>query len=298
MTTNAALQTSFVDPEVSAAIQIYDRLQPLQDALGLKNLTVPELQLFAMVCHHTGLDPFTKQIYAIKRGGKVTHQTGIDGYRSTAERTLQYRGSDEATYEACDCGDAGSPKVHPAVARVVVYRAYADGIRPQTGVARWHELKPDHVKPQGAYDFLDTMWWDMPYNQLAKCAEAAGLRKAFPRVLGGVYLTEEMEQAGPPENGALTAAETQPTAAQRIAARREALERATASVEEGGEASFVDGEATEVAPEQEAKPSCGWALQPKDGALVLCTFGETHAGDHSFTDQAVKTGGRVIPPVQ
>jgi hypothetical protein len=145
--TETALQTSFTDPDVAAAMQVYERLQPLQDVLGLKDLTVPEMQLFAMVAQHTGLDPFTRQIYAIKRGGKVTHQTGIDGYRSSAERTMQYAGSDEASYEECTCGDEGSPTDHPKIARVVVRRILANGhVIEQTGVARWHELKPEHKK--------------------------------------------------------------------------------------------------------------------------------------------------------
>lgn len=219
-----AIQPAGIDPDISAALTVYQRLQPLQDALGLASLTVPELQLFAMVAHHTGLDPFTKQIYAIKRSGKVMHQTGIDGYRATAERTREYRGSDAPAFEPCECGDAGSPPVHPRIARVTVYRAYPDGIRPQVGEARWHELKPEHAKNKSGYGYSDDMWWQMPENQLAKCAEANGLRKAFPRVLGGVYISEEMDQAGPPENAKLVEAATQPTARERIAARRQVIE--------------------------------------------------------------------------
>lgn len=328
---DTALQTSFVDPDISATITIYNRLQPLQDALGLSKLTVPEMQLFAMVAHHTGLDPFTKQIYAIKRGGKVMHQTGIDGYRSTAERTTQYRGSDAPEFEPCDCGDKDSPAVHPKIARVTVYRAYPDGIRPQIGEARWHELKPKHTK--GDYGYTDDMWWQMPENQLAKCAEANGLRKAFPRVLGGVYIAEEMEQAGPGDSGPLVVAAAQPTAAERIAARRVALEAAEASVEADGEALFVEGEAVEVesatpaealaktpaeaaeaveikrAARVAAEPivaesvasRCGWSLQtmtPLGPGIVYCDLGEMHEGPHSWQDQAVKTGGKVIRPAE
>jgi len=213
-----ALTTSYADPEVAAAMQLYDRLQPLKDALGVADLTVPELQLFAMVAHRTGLDPFAKQIYAIKRDGKVTHQTGIDGYRAVAERTGGYLGSDEPSFEECPCGEQPP---HPAVARVVVHRLHPSGhVVDQVGVARWHELKPN----PGQSGKGDAMWKRMPFNQLAKCAEAAALRKAFPRVLGGVYITEELEQAGPAQNGALVEAASQPTARDRLRARRAALE--------------------------------------------------------------------------
>lgn len=249
MTTDIRMTTtSAVDPQISGAMAVFDRLAPLKDALGIKDLSEPELQLFAMVAYQTGLDPFTKQIYAIKRGGKVTHQTGIDGYRTVAEsKTGQYAGSDEATYEACPCGEADSPKEHPAVARVVVHRVLANGhVVDQVGIARWHELKPAHTKGQYANDFQDAMWWRMPYNQLAKCAEANGLRKAFPRVLGGVYIEEEMQQAGPAENPALVAAAAQPTARERLAARREAVE-ATDAVQVIEHASEAAVEANDLA---------------------------------------------------
>jgi hypothetical protein len=36
-----------------------------------------ELRLFAYACQRTGLDPFSKQIYAIKRGGKMTIQAAL-----------------------------------------------------------------------------------------------------------------------------------------------------------------------------------------------------------------------------
>lgn len=212
------LTASALDPDVEAALVVYNRLVPLKQALGVDSLTDAELQLFAMVAHHTGLDPFTKQIYAIKRAGKVSHQTGIDGYRSVAERqTGQYAGSDEATYEECTCDEA--PK-HPSVARVVVHRLLPNGhMVNQTGVARWHELYP------GSGD-VGLMWRKMPYNQLAKCAEANGLRKAFPRVLAGVYIEEEMQQAGETVEGQAVEVKVAATVADRLAERRARTEQA------------------------------------------------------------------------
>ena len=54
-----------------------------------------ELKLFLYQCSRTGLDPLSKQIHFIKRGGKATIQTGIDGFRAIAERTGQYAGNDD-----------------------------------------------------------------------------------------------------------------------------------------------------------------------------------------------------------
>jgi phage recombination protein Bet len=267
-----------LDPDVSRAMAMFGKLQPMKEALGCPNLTDPELQLFAMVCVHTGLDPFTKQIYAIKRGGKVTHQTGIDGYRGTAENTHEYRGSDEATFEECDCGEEDSPKHHPFLARVVVHRSTPEGtIVDQVGVARWHELKPAHTRKDEKAGYEDAMWWRMPYNQLSKCAEANGLRKAFPRILGGVYIHEEMEQANSAPINVTPVAKVQ----DRVAARRAAAEAPKPDEAVEGEilnestdeepawvnpqSNFEDGENDRMSWQQEEagqdpvpEPSTGW----------------------------------------
>lgn len=261
----ASLVPSAVDPEVSSAIQIYEQLKPLKDALGVPNLTDTELHLFAIYAARSGLDPFTRQIYAIKRGGRVTYQTGIDGYRATAESKGggQYAGSDEPTFEACDCGKEDSPPDHPKLARVVVHRILTNGhVVNQVGVARWHELKPAHVKPQASDQYLDAMWWRMPFNQLAKCAEAAGLRKAFPRWLGGIYIAEEMDQAEVIEGTATPAART--TVSERLAERRALHEgRVQAEPLPGSDATPVEAGPTHPAPAsgivEEAKRMFGQA---------------------------------------
>lgn len=309
--TETALVPGGIDPDVSASLAIYERIKPLKDALGIGNLTDGEMQVFALVARYTGLDPFTKQIYAIKRGGKVTHQTGIDGYRSTAERTGQYAGSDEAEFEPCECGSEDSPPVHPKVARVVVHRILPNGhVIDQVGKARWHELKPDHRKPQGAYDFLDSMWWKMPENQLAKCGEADGLRKAFPRVLGGVYITDEMQGADTIEGEAreLPSKPAPVTVADRIAARRaeretpivvepdptpqEAASEPSDVTEEAVDASMSEAETAPAGPDVSrsgpaAQTKC---LDKQDGLGVVCMLPSGHTGKH----RELATDGRVL----
>jgi len=142
-----------------------------------------ELKLFAYACQRTGLDPFSKQIYAIKRGGKMTIQAGIDGLRSIAERTGQLDGSE--TYwcgEEGDWRDVWLSSKPPAAAKTIVHRKGSQ--HPFVGVARF----ADYNAGQG-------LWSKMPATMIAKCSEALALRKAFPADMSGVYSTDEMDQA-------------------------------------------------------------------------------------------------------
>jgi len=145
--------------------------------------TGDELRLFAYACQRTGLDPFSRQIYAIKRGGKMTIQAGIDGLRSIAERTGQLDGSE--TYWCGEDGvwaDVWLSAKPPAAAKTIIHRKGAS--HPFVGVARF----ADYNAGQG-------LWQKMPAAMIAKCSEALALRKAFPADMSGVYSTDEMEQA-------------------------------------------------------------------------------------------------------
>lgn len=148
------------------------------------NLSEDEHALFLAACERTGLDPFGRYLYVTHHGREAQIQTSIDGMRLTAERTGKYAGQVGPHW----CGADGAWKSiwtsnqPPVAARVGILRS--DFQKPIWGKALYSEFT------QG------TEFWDrMACNQIAKCAEALGFRKAFPRELSGLYTTEEMAQA-------------------------------------------------------------------------------------------------------
>jgi phage recombination protein Bet len=165
------------------------RLTPEQVDLLQKTIckdhTPDQIELFVQYCQAKGLDPFGREVYSIIRQGRPTFQMGIDGLRGKAEETGEYNGQETAWCSEdgkwVDVWVSGLP---PFAARVSVFRRGID--KPFVGIALWTEYKPSDN---------DFIWKKMPSNQLAKCAEAIALRKAFPRKLGGLYAAEEMEQA-------------------------------------------------------------------------------------------------------
>ena len=187
-----------------------------------------QFSYFMGFCEAHGFNPFTKQAYCIVRevqdpnnrnGPRIpqaTIQIGIDGLRMLAEKSELYEGQTEPQWCGRDGNwrDIWTEDDPPFAARVGIHRA---GWREAVyGIAKYSEFVQMVDKWEGYGENRrkvgsapNEMWAKMPANQLAKCAEAQALRKAFPQVLkqlsdsltnaGASGFTVEVGAAPPPE---------------------------------------------------------------------------------------------------
>jgi phage recombination protein Bet len=150
--------------------------------------TDDELMMFVGAAERMRLDPFARQIFAVKRWDKragrevMAIQVSIDGFRLTAERTGKYAGQLGPlwTGDGKEWTDVWLFDKPPAAAKVGVMRS--DFKEPLWQVATWAAYKQNSPFWQGG----------MGPHMLAKCAEACALRRAFPAELSGAYAPEEM----------------------------------------------------------------------------------------------------------
>jgi phage recombination protein Bet len=142
-------------------------------------LTDPEFMLFAEMCRATGLNPATKEIWAIKAGGRLQLMTGINGFLKIANSHPQFDGM-EVSFEHDEKGFLVSSTAK-------VYRK--DRKFPSVATAYLAEYgKPTPI------------WKQMPTIMLSKCAKSLAIREAFINELGGLYTAEEMpNEFAPPK---------------------------------------------------------------------------------------------------
>lgn len=157
------------------------------------------IKLVVGYCRAAGLDPMQKPCHIVpmwdKNAGAMRDvvMPGVGLYRTQAARTGQFAGSTEPEFgpdktETID----GVSVTYPEWCRVTVKRQLPSGyIAEFPSIEFWKENyavkggKEKSIAP-------NAMWLRRPRGQLAKCAEAQALRKAFPEI-GAQPTAEEME---------------------------------------------------------------------------------------------------------
>jgi phage recombination protein Bet len=144
-----------------------------------------QIAVFARICKERGLSPFSKEIYLVGYGGKFSTIVGINGLRKIAADTHQHAGTDDVKFDlqpdgtyktAAQLADA---RALPQTATATVYRIVSGQRVAFTHTAVYKE-------------FAGTgKWQQMPFQMIAKVAEAFALRKAFADRVTGLDIEEE-----------------------------------------------------------------------------------------------------------
>lgn len=174
-------------------------LQVLQNSL-YPGAALNSIRLVLGYCNAAGLDPMTKPVHLVpmwdaKLGGmRDVVMPGIELYRVKAERSGKHAGTSKPVYGPMVEYELGGVKVTvPEWCEITVQRINEDGTKAEyTAQEYWIENyaikggKEKSIAP-------NAMWSKRPRGQLAKCAEAQALRKAFPTMTGGAPTADEME---------------------------------------------------------------------------------------------------------
>lgn len=155
------------------------------------------IKLVIGYCKAAGLDPMQKPVHIVPMWDGKSKQMrdvimpGIGSYRTQAARSGEYAGVSEPEFGPDVSEEVGGVKMtYPASCRVVVKRLLPNGsVAEFAATERWKENYATKSRDSAA---PNAMWTRRPYAQLAKCAEAQALRKAFPE-FGAQPTADEME---------------------------------------------------------------------------------------------------------
>lgn len=164
------------------------------------------IKLVLGYCQAAGLDPMLKPVHIVpmycatgKKDGQGKDikakrdviMPGIGMYRIQASRSGEYAGASEPEYGEDVTEDlSGTQITYPKWCKITVKRMLSSGSIAEFPVIEfWKEnyatKNRDSMAP-------NAMWGKRPYGQIAKCAEAQALRKAFPE-FGSAPTVDEME---------------------------------------------------------------------------------------------------------
>lgn len=196
-----------------------------------------EVDYFVAWCKRTGLDPFLKQAYLVERRAQIGNDwvtkhepmASHGGMAARADAEADFRGMSSGAVYAGDTFDVDE------AAHAVTHK-WSLSERAKNGnklIGAWAHLQRDgrsvpitylplESRVQMKRDGTPTKFWaTMPAGMLVKCAEAEQYRRAYPNLLGGAFIREELADDEP--------APTPPPAPSRTAAVLDKVRAANAA---------------------------------------------------------------------
>lgn len=158
---------------------------------------MPSIKMVVAYCRASQLDPMQKPVHIVPMWDKNSKSMrdvimpGVGLYRTQAARSGEYAGMSEPEFGPDVTEKVGGVEMtYPKFCKVTVRRLLPNGIIVDfPAVEYWRENYATAGKDSEA---PNAMWKKRPYGQIAKCAEAQALRKAFPEI-GSQPTAEEME---------------------------------------------------------------------------------------------------------
>lgn len=171
--------------------------------------TVEAISMALAYCKHRNLDIMKRPVHIVPMWSSALRKMvetvwpGIAEIRTTASRTGQYAGDEDAEFgpiikakfkqvtedEYRQAKEIERIIEHPEWCRSVVYKLIGGQRYAFHARVFWRET---YATAARGSEMPNEMWRKRPWGQIEKCAEAAVLRKAFPEELGGEYAAEEM----------------------------------------------------------------------------------------------------------
>lgn len=241
-----------------------EELIPVLQASLYPGAKPESIKLVLGYCRAAGLDPMQKPVHLVPMnvkkpgGGRDDYEwrdvvmPGIGLYRVQAARTGELAGIDEPEFGPML---QGLGIEYPEWCKVTVYRMIGGQRVPFTAREFWVENYATHKRDS---ELPNAMWKRRPRGQLAKCAEAQALRKAFPELGAQPTADETVIDA---ENVIDASISAGPTNVQQFAVQRKAKTLPPADV--------IDVETTEAAHAPEPAPTPAPAKAPSSNEAVV-----------------------------
>ncbi len=202
MTKAAAIQNS---NNGSMSLTVDETINVLRASL-YPGADIDSVKMVINYCVASGLDPFQKPVHIVPmyaatgrkdsagkdiKAMRDVVMPGIGLYRTQASRSGQYAGVTEPEFgEDVTENLGGLNVIYPKWCKVIVKRQMENGAIVEFAAKElWKENYATKSKDSAT---PNSMWFKRPYGQIAKCAEAQALRKAFPEI-GSQPTADEME---------------------------------------------------------------------------------------------------------